>query len=471
MTTLDWDTFEHWSHREASETFEFLTAAQANEAFFTKVCRLVTSLLNKSGGTVVISPQDPYLCEQCQNDLIYCFDTQIIPRPNIEIALASTQHKKGTYSTKYFLVIDVPVGTEKPYSFENAILIRIEQSIRQANRAEILEMIGEHEDPDLRWERQLLPSASESDLDEEHIRKCLNHDEIGVALRRWANSNKEGRMSDRTMLLRYFNLTSRRILRNGAVVLFGKQPEAFFPQVAVRAVAYRGEEFESEEILDDKLFTNNMFETIDQCMIFLERHVLNSSYFPTAESRTFQRHAAPTYPFSALREAVLNALVHRDFTSIDTSVVIKVMPSRIEIWNSGSFPKGTNLAKLEDFRVSRPANPDIAYVLQRMGYIERLGSGINRIIKQFQKHDLPRPIWEDVGGGVRVTLRLDTANRLEMDEASKTILNELELGEVLTRRRLGIIGGISGEQLEKALIQLVKLGHLVQIGPDRYQCI
>jgi ATP-dependent DNA helicase RecG len=447
MNNVDFNMLEGWKNKPASETFEFMEAVTINEGMVDRVCRVITAFLNTSGGLIVVDlPKDDSFWD-LGNRVQMAIDSDIAPRPNVEVTLANV----GYSPEKHVFIADVPVGYERPYSHKSQILLRKETSIQLASRNEILKLIGEHEDPDIRWERQVLPGASETELDQERIYECLKREEISIAMR---NSKAIAEDSDTWSFLRYFHLGRRPLLRNSSIVLFGKNPTMFFPQIAIRAVAYDTEESDAPEIRDEKTFSRNLFANIEECLFFCERHTSFTSKFPSSDDKTFQRSEKYGYPFSAIREAILNALVHRDFSSFDTLVSIKIMPSRIEIWNPGSFPAGTNLDRLEDFRVSRPTNPDIAHVLQRTGFIERLGSGINRIIKQFEAHKLPRPMWEEVGGGIRVTLSLSTESQAKIKKSAEFLISKLEDGEVLSLKRLASIGNTDPDQI-RAIIEFL----------------
>ena len=349
MNTIDRSTFDSWKGRSVSETFEFFEVLTDGDAVADRICRTITAFLNTSGGQVIVSLPRNSRHRQLRDLVLMGLDAQIAPRPAVEVALIGIEPTPQHFEEGLVLVVDVPVGYERPYSYKSQILLRKGDSILIAARSEILQLIGEHEDPDTRWERQMLPGASESELEQERIYDCLKREDVVLAIKNWKSASDE---SPIWSLLRYFNLGRRPLLRNSAIVLFGKNPTMFFPQTSVRAVAYDTDESEASEIRDEKTFVRNLFSNIDECMAFCERHSSFTSRFPSSEDRTFQRSLTHSYPFAAIREAILNALVHRDFSSFDTLVSIKIMPTRIEIWNPGAFPKGTNLERLEDFRVS-----------------------------------------------------------------------------------------------------------------------
>lgn len=460
MNNIDFETFDNWRKKSNSETFEYIDAsASVGDAFLSRVYRTTTSFLNTSGGTIIVfcSAEGRYRHYEVINLGI---DTEINPRPNVEVNFTRVS------SDINLLIIDIPVGYERPYSHNGDILLRKGESVYIADRQEILRLLGEHEDPNTRWERQILTMASEGDLNQERIYECFKREEISRAIQNLRPTDDD---SPIWALLKYFNLGKRSRLRNSAIALFGKNPTEFFPQLAIRTVAYESEEADASRIIDEKTLGRNMLSNIEECLFFCERHTSFSSSFPTERDMSFQRSLETSYPFAAVREAILNAIVHRDFVFYETNVTIKILPNRIEIWNPGSFPPGTNLEKLEDFRVSRPRNPDIAYVLQKMGFIERLGSGINRIIKLFEQHGLPRPRWEEVGGGVRVTLNLKTDSKSQSIKIAHLIAKELEDGEVISQKRLASIVNSTPDLIDMAIARLVEAGILIATADKHFR--
>jgi ATP-dependent DNA helicase RecG len=178
-------------------------------------------------------------------------------------------------------------------------------------------------------------------------------------------------------------------------------------------------------------------------------------------------------PWSALREGVINALIHRDYAAFDGGVSISLYPDRIEIWNSGRLPDGLTVADLKAGNISRPRNPDMAHLFFVRGFIERLGIGGRRIVTQCREAGLPEPTWELPGGGVLLTLRLrqpsPSHSRQELSRRQASLLAETKPGERFTsgeyHRRFA--AGVSERQARQDLIELVNAGLLVRIGSGR----
>ena len=122
-------------------------------------------------------------------------------------------------------------------------------------------------------------------------------------------------------------------LTNAADVLFGKKAAQRHPQIRLRAVTYSTDR--AGDFVDEQLYEGTAFHLLEDAMAFLKRHVAIGAEF--REGR-LPRESRPRYPFFALREGLVNALVHRDYAAFSGSVSVSVYPDRVEIWNSGKLP-------------------------------------------------------------------------------------------------------------------------------------
>ena len=150
-------------------------------------------------------------------------------------------------------------------------------------------------------------------------------------------------------------------------------------------VVYKGNN--KVDIIDKKTFDFHLVDNIDESLAFLKRH-LNISYQITGKRRTEKLEV----PEVALREAVVNAVAHRDYFEKGAIVMIEIFNNRVEISNPGGLPKGLSEADFGKRTLAR--NPLIASLLHRVGYIEKLGTGIQRIKAATESAGLPPPEFE-----------------------------------------------------------------------------
>ena len=178
------------------------------------------------------------------------------------------------------------------------------------------------------------------------------------------------------------------------------------------------------------------------------------------------------YPLDALREAIINALIHRDYTD-PSNVQIKIFDDFI--WNPGKLPEGISLEDLKkEMHPSKLRNPKIAQVFYYAGLIERWGKGMFKIVRLCLESGLPEPEFREEAGGFVVLLRKDIYTE---DYLRKLGLNERQIKAVLYVKEKGSITNKEYQELFKVsrqtatrdLSELVKLGIFERVEKDRYK--
>jgi ATP-dependent DNA helicase RecG len=209
-----------------------------------------------------------------------------------------------------------------------------------------------------------------------------------------------------------------RLLR-AAVLLFGKDEESqrLSPTAFVQVGRFKGN---GTTILDDRQITGNLFVQLNGVMAALRAYLQVRYEFPTEVGEreglaVLQRTEVWEYPLSALREAVANALLHRDYTSSGRAM-IRVYDDHILVSSPGLLPEGLTVADLyRDPHDSRPRNPLLAQAFYFAEIVERWGSGTLRMAEACLGQGLPAPEFAQVGGEFHVTFRKDpyTDDRLK----------------------------------------------------------
>jgi len=209
-------------------------------------------------------------------------------------------------------------------------------------------------------------------------------------------------------------------IKRAAIVLFGKNPAKFFNNCVVKIGRFGKD---SSDI--------RFQETVEGNIVYLLKEVLeqlNRKFFTRAISfEGMQRIEKGEYPIAALREMLLNALVHRNY--LGSSVVqMRMFDNHFNIWNEGELPAGISLDSLKRQHPSRPRNLLIADVCFKAGYIDAWGSGTLKIISTCKEAGLPDPEIIEQDGGILVTL---FKNKYSADQLQKLGLNERQVKAVL----------------------------------------
>lgn len=253
-------------------------------------------------------------------------------------------------------------------------------------------------------------------------------------------------------MLRGLGLLSGDRLSRAAVVLFAQREGlgSVYPQCRIRLARFRGTD--KAEFVDNRQCYGNAFSLLQQADRFLRAHL------PVAGrvvAGVFERLDDPIYPLVALREALANALCHRDYSIGGGSVGVAIYDDRLEITSSGGLHFGLTVEDLYRPHDSRLWNPLIADVLDRRGIIESWGRGTLTMTELMQQAGLPRPEFEDGGGALLVRFRPSAylpPQRVgrNLSERQQNVLRVLAEGRSMA---LGAIAGTLGLSVEDRSVQ------------------
>ena len=184
-------------------------------------------------------------------------------------------------------------------------------------------------------------------------------------------------------------------IKNAAILLFAKKPLKFFPCVEFRIGRFGRRE--SDLIIQDSV-DGNILQMTDRVMEILKAKYLTSPI----HYEGLQRIEQLEIPELALREAIFNSIIHKDYTG--AHIQLKVYDDRIVLWNEGNLPDGYTVKTLMGVHSSRPRNKNIASVFYRAGFIESWGRGIDKIRDALAEANLSGPKIEAFCGGVKLTI-------------------------------------------------------------------
>lgn len=338
-----------------SETLEFKrTTGQRSRAMET-----LCAMLNGKGGSVVFGVSDngrltgqeisPATLRQVQAEL-----ARIQPAPFADVETVPIGD--GGWNA---LVITVP-GRTGVYTFDGRAYVRQGPTTARMAKEQYERLLLEQNHGARRWEK--LP-ASGFDLDDLDTAEILRT--VDEAVRR-ERLEDPGSRDPRNILLGMGLIEDDRLL-NAAVVLFGK-PAAFLPsytQCLLKMARFAGTD--KDEFLDNRQENGNAFDLFIRAQRFLRDHLPVASRFQTD---SYERTDIPIFPTAAVREALANAICHRDYASGAGSVDVALYADRLEITNTGTLHFGMTVADLGRAHKSMLWNPLIAQAFYRRGIIE-----------------------------------------------------------------------------------------------------
>ena len=292
------------------------------------------------------------------------------------------------------IVLTVP-GGGSPYSFDGRPYLRHGPTNRVMPRDEYERRLVERLHANRRWENE--PAAegvSIRDLDAEEIRNTL---ENAIRLGRLEPPSRR----DVRSILQGLELIHDGKLLNAAVALYGKTDrlKVLYPQFSLRVARFRGPNRLSD-FSDSREYWGHAFSLLKRAESFLMDHVPIAGRVVPGK---MVREDRPLYPPRATREALANALCHRDYSIPGGAVSVAMYDEHLEIANPGSLHFGMTPEKLVQPHESRPWNPIIAGVLYRAGIIEKWGMGTLNILDWCSENGNPAPSWVEQAGSLILT--------------------------------------------------------------------
>ena len=352
------------------------------------------------------------------------------------------------FKDKYYIEIDVK-PYDVPISYQGKYHIRSGSTKQELKGNALNEFLLKKAGKT--WDDIVESRADISDIDISAIEAFKKGATISKRLPFIEKENDVERILDNLLLL------ENKQLKRSAILLFGKNPCRFFINAYVKIGRFgkTDDDLKFQEIVEE-----NAYQLADRTLEVLDRKFLVSpiSY------KGLQRVEGWEYPYEAIRETILNAIVHRDY--MGAPIQISVYDDKLMVWNEGSLPDDMTVEDLKRKHSSRPHNPILAGVFFKGGLIEAWGRGTIKIINECKKAGLREPLIESTSGGICVTIfksvEKDSAGTFPKD------LNERQVKAVEFVKENGrITNGIyqkltdvSKKTATRDLKQLVDLGIL-----------
>ena len=373
-----------------SETLEFKKSTAEIESAFKTVC----AFLNGNGGIVVIGVNDSRKIVgldvgDSMRKSIASHEVKIEPPIKLDISYPEVD-------SKTIVLIKVNAGNRAPYVYDGKPYQRIQSTTTRMPHEFYDELIASRDPVDFSWERFF----AETDFDTIDTDLLLGIVRAGVESKRLPEIALR---EDPPKILERLNLMTNGRLNNAGVVLFGTQFMPAYPQCELRMAHFKGST--RKEFLDEKMLRGNVFTLLDEAMFFVKRNLPEAAKI---EPGKLKRTETPLIPFSAVREAMINALCHRDYRSIGGSIMLAIYEDRMEIINNGGLLRGITIEQIKA-GFSKQRNPIIADVFYKGCLIEKFGRGINEIMQECLSAGDPEPEFFSDNIQFKVTFRFPNA--------------------------------------------------------------
>ena len=306
------------------------------------------------------------------------------------------------------------------------------------------------------WDDVVEGGAEISDINEQSITQFID------------DSKEKGRMPDTSgltslQILDKLRLLDSNKLKRGALILFGKDPGQFYPNIMVKIGRFGkdGSDLKFQEVIE-----GNLVHLLNEVQVQLNYKFLTRPI----DFKGMHRIEKGEYPVAALREMLLNAIVHR--TYMGAAIQIRVYDNKLSIWNEGVLPNGLDLESLKTEHNSRPRNPKIADACFKAGYIDTWGRGTLKIINSCKEAGLPEPEIIEKDGGVQVTIyrELDSGQAGLVDglvESQQKIIQMIAKNPKVSIQEMSDNIGISTTAIDKNILKLKDKNIIKRVGSDK----
>jgi len=433
-----------------------------------RLAGVLVGMANAQGGTVLIgvAPRSPQihgiLDETGAIDLV--FQAALLSDPPLVLPLPRLEKVGQTQ----VLSVCVPSGLPTVYNLEGRYLGREGSQTNPLPARCLRKLLLER--GVVQFESQAPPFATLDDLDYQKVAayiKALNlpadEPSENILLRRGCIRPGDNQSTKDNVAVSYFPTYA-------GILLFGKEPQRWLPNATLMAARFVGTSL-ADSFLKQEI-SGTLPDQIRQADIFVRENIASR-----VRLAGLTHQEKPEYPLEAVRELLVNAVTHRDYNIQGDNIHLNIFSNRLEIHSPGGLPGPVTLQNLLDTRFSR--NAVIAQVLSDLGFVERLGYGLNRVVEVMRQGFLRPPQFEEAGGAFRVTLYSATAFQLEqpdlqtVQELDLNSRQQFALSFLASRRRITnrdyqeLCPDVHAETLRRDLVDLVERGLIIKIGDKR----
>ncbi len=410
------------------------------------IIKSIVAFANTSGGTVLIGVEDrsrrvrgiakPMEVEERLASLI---SDHVTPRivPEIEVL---------PYGRTHVLALQVHPSPSRPHfvardGLEQSTYVRVGSTNRKAGSELIAEMRrfagGEA------YDEQPLPSLDSEAIDFQAVSETFK-------------PIRKLRKADLETLRLVTTYQGRKVPTVGGILLFGRDRAAHFPDAWIQAGRFAGTD--RRKITDRLQMLSYPVDSIDEAVSFVEKHSLQG-----AEIGRTRRKDTWNLPPLAVREAIVNAVAHADYSQRGAPIRLAIFDDRLEVESPGVLPFGLTVEDL--YRgISKLRNRVIGRVFHALGFMEHWGSGIQRMTAACKDVGLATPLLEEIGTSFRVTISTERLHPATLDETDQAILRFLERNEGQVTSQIAKAINLTSRATRTRLVKLVDRGLVQEVG-------
>ncbi len=415
----------------------------------------VSAFSNSKGGRILIGIKDnkeviglqigKKTLEDLANYIKTHTDNHVFPKISVE-----------EIEGKKIVVIGVKESGEKPVFFKGRAYMRVGNSAHKLSASEIRKMAKETGDK-IYWDSKPCENATLEDIDENKMQWFL----------REARKQRGLKIPEDVFVvdaLKTLNLLKNGKLTNACMLLFSKEPK--FLQSEVKCIRFSGNE-PVKPYIDFQTIEGNVFDMVDKAEDFILRNIRKAIWLVPGQ---VQREEKYEYPPDALREAIINAVVHRDYES-PSKVQVRIFDTSIEVWNPGILPSDITIEDLKKEHRSIPRNPLLFKQMFWVKYVEDVGGGTLDMVRQCREWGILEPEFKIVTGAFVVIFRIppstENLEKLGLNERQIKAVEYVGKKSAITNKEYTGFTGVARKTATRDLTGLVEKGVFRAIGSGK----
>ncbi len=429
-----------------------------------KLAEMMVALANSHGGAILlgVSPNgrvagldDPETVRRAAQE------AQLLATPPLILPLPQCIDHEG----KQICLVEVPPGLPYAYNLDGRYLTRTGATNRLLSTAELRGLLLQRGEAG--FESRPVPGATLDDLDPAQVAAYAQ------AVPGLAGEAPERMLLSRGCLVGEAGGETAAPTYAG-ILLFGREPQRFVRGAELLLVRYAG------PVMGDEFVRHDAAGTLPDQIRQAEAFVL-ANMRRGMSLKGFTREEITEYPLPVVREAIVNAVAHRDYVIRGDGIRVLMFSDHMEIYSPGRLPGHVTLENLLHERFSR--TEAIVQVLSDLGFVERLGYGIDRMVSEMTEAGLPAPRFEETAAGFRVILQgrgdelvskapaaaaipggLRWGNRRLTERQEAALAYVAEHGSITNREFHDLFPDVSDETIRRDLADLVDQGLMMKVG-------
>ncbi|MBS3059975.1 MAG: putative DNA binding domain-containing protein [DPANN group archaeon] len=447
---------------EANQIISIIEGGETQEVEFKQsfhsareVSKAICSFANTFGGILLIGISDKKEILGIQSDIdtlqqqISAANQSVLPTPLISVEI----HK---VKDRTILVVIVQKSSDNSYhTFHGAIYVRVGSTTKRIDGQTHLEFLRNRQI--LSFDESYETTFSLDEIDIEKVKEYLT-------IRKQEKYLESHTLQDFLLSNKLASRNAEFKIKNPVILLFAKNTVQNFPQAEVKLVQFSGKE--AVTILSHKLVQESLPHAIGQAIAFVEKHLTKNIEVTGSPKRTEHYE----YPLNVIREAIVNAIAHRDYFSRD-SVQIYIFDDRIEITNPGSLPNALPKEMFGTISVQR--NPITYRFLRDMGYVEGLGTGIPRMKNAMRQAGLSDPEFKITESFFRIILHNAKGKKKpieslkDLSERQKKALEYVRKHKSIKAQTYTELNKVSYATAVNDINEMMTFGYLKKVGAYR----